>query len=316
MRKTKLRKSNGITLIALVITIIVLLILAGVAIAMLSGQNGILNKAKEAKEKTEEGQKQEETALTDYEIDMNFIANNSKYKCRYGMITGFSLDSEGKVIDTVGNLKDALPQNQGYEIYSEDGQTGLGVSELIKTGMQIKKNKELVAWTVIYGDTTADGIIDGRDLAIVNQIMHGNNNYKDYIVMSADTNNDGVINAKDGEIFSSQENINNISQDRYVSRIETLLSETDENLTKKYVELCNTRLKGSNYSIEWDNENECYVLQGVNSATTVSNITQALGSDPNIKISEEQEEDGIKARSATYLHTDGREIDLFAIFFK
>lgn len=40
-----LKKNGGITLIALVITIIVLLILAGVSIAMISGENGILNRA-------------------------------------------------------------------------------------------------------------------------------------------------------------------------------------------------------------------------------------------------------------------------------
>ena len=44
----KLRKENGITLIALVITIIVLLILAGVSIAMLTGENGILSQAQKA----------------------------------------------------------------------------------------------------------------------------------------------------------------------------------------------------------------------------------------------------------------------------
>ena len=44
MRKT-LEKNKGITLIALVVTIIVLLILAGISITMLSGQNGILNRA-------------------------------------------------------------------------------------------------------------------------------------------------------------------------------------------------------------------------------------------------------------------------------
>lgn len=44
-----MKKNNGITLIALVITIIVLLILAGVSIAMISDQNGILGKAKSAK---------------------------------------------------------------------------------------------------------------------------------------------------------------------------------------------------------------------------------------------------------------------------
>lgn len=41
-----MRKSeSGITLIALVITIIVLLILAGVTIATLTGQNGILTQS-------------------------------------------------------------------------------------------------------------------------------------------------------------------------------------------------------------------------------------------------------------------------------
>lgn len=43
------KNEKGITLIALVITIIVLLILAGVTIATLTGNNGILTKANEAK---------------------------------------------------------------------------------------------------------------------------------------------------------------------------------------------------------------------------------------------------------------------------
>lgn len=48
------RKSNkGITLIALVITIIVLLILAGISIATLTGENGVLTKASEAERKTD-----------------------------------------------------------------------------------------------------------------------------------------------------------------------------------------------------------------------------------------------------------------------
>ena len=52
MRKD-IRENNslisGVTLITLVVTIIVLLILASVSIAMLTGNNGILNKASEAK---------------------------------------------------------------------------------------------------------------------------------------------------------------------------------------------------------------------------------------------------------------------------
>ena len=61
MRK---RQENGITLIALVITIIVLLILAGISIAMLTGQNGILNRASEAQEKTGTAQTEELVKLS------------------------------------------------------------------------------------------------------------------------------------------------------------------------------------------------------------------------------------------------------------
>lgn len=47
-----MKKQRGITLIALVITIIVLLILAGISIATLTGENGILSKANDAKTET------------------------------------------------------------------------------------------------------------------------------------------------------------------------------------------------------------------------------------------------------------------------
>ena len=54
-----MRNQKGVTLIALVITIIVLLILAGVSIAMLTGDNGILTQAKSAKINQIEGQVRE-----------------------------------------------------------------------------------------------------------------------------------------------------------------------------------------------------------------------------------------------------------------
>ena len=71
MKETNLGKSKGITLIALVITIIVLLILAGVAISMLSGENGILRKATEAKTKTEESSLLEQIKIVAMEAMTN-----------------------------------------------------------------------------------------------------------------------------------------------------------------------------------------------------------------------------------------------------
>ena len=65
--RIKTKGNKGITLIALVITIIVLLILAGVTIAALSGDNGILTRAKEAKEKTKQAQEDEKQKLSNME---------------------------------------------------------------------------------------------------------------------------------------------------------------------------------------------------------------------------------------------------------
>ena len=70
----KRTKENGITLIALVITIIVLLILASVSISMLTGNNGILRQAKNAKQETEEAGENEKDKLSELE---NYIVSNN-----------------------------------------------------------------------------------------------------------------------------------------------------------------------------------------------------------------------------------------------
>ena len=54
-----MRNNKGITLVALVVTIVVLLILAGVSINLVLGENGIVAKTKEAKDKTEQAQSNE-----------------------------------------------------------------------------------------------------------------------------------------------------------------------------------------------------------------------------------------------------------------
>ena len=65
--KNELKNIRGITLIALVITIIVLLILAGVTIATLTGDNGILTRANDAKTETEQAEEDELRKLTQVE---------------------------------------------------------------------------------------------------------------------------------------------------------------------------------------------------------------------------------------------------------
>ena len=68
MKKT-FKNSKGITLVALVITIIILLILAGISISALTN-TGIFQKAKEAKQKSENAQKEEDRLISEYEKEI------------------------------------------------------------------------------------------------------------------------------------------------------------------------------------------------------------------------------------------------------
>jgi len=61
-----MKQQKGITLVALVITIIILLILAGIAIASITSDNGLFNRAKQAKNNTLDSQNAENTAITSY----------------------------------------------------------------------------------------------------------------------------------------------------------------------------------------------------------------------------------------------------------
>ena len=66
--KMSFRKENsGITLVALVVTIVVLLILAGVSLNLVLGDNGLITKAKEARDKTNKATEDEQTELAELE---------------------------------------------------------------------------------------------------------------------------------------------------------------------------------------------------------------------------------------------------------
>ena len=74
--RNKLKQNKGITLIALVITIIVLLILAAVSISIVLGNNGILNKAKDARTQTKIGEEKERVQLAITDVISKKLTNN------------------------------------------------------------------------------------------------------------------------------------------------------------------------------------------------------------------------------------------------
>ena len=72
-----MRNNKGITLIALVVTIIVLLILAGVSIAMLTGNNGILTQGKKAKTDTANAEVAEKINMELNAFKADILANGA-----------------------------------------------------------------------------------------------------------------------------------------------------------------------------------------------------------------------------------------------
>ena len=108
-----MRKTKGITLIALVITIIILLILSGISISALTNQ-GLFKNAKLAKEKAEKEQKKETSLLDQYESELNKYVENGRWDGTVNkpeLMTGMSAikftdptdSAEGTTVDTTSN---------------------------------------------------------------------------------------------------------------------------------------------------------------------------------------------------------------------
>ena len=121
---------HGITLIALVITIIVLLILAGVSIAMLTGQNGILTQAQNAKDKTEYKNAEEKVRLAvmgamsdDGTLTVEKLRTDmANYK---GTIEGetfpvtATVDGKSFTVNANGSVGEIVPAPKGLEVGTE-----------------------------------------------------------------------------------------------------------------------------------------------------------------------------------------------------
>ena len=117
----KFKRNNGITLIALVVTIIVLLVLAGVTIATLTGENGILTKATEAQEETSyEGAREKlNLILTDLQAE--------KIPKGESLILGDALAGEIAAYDEVtsatftGNVIEVVIDGYTFEVNADLG---------------------------------------------------------------------------------------------------------------------------------------------------------------------------------------------------
>ena len=155
--KKIVKENKGITLIALVITIVVLIILAGIAVSMTIGENGIFTKAKEARDKTKIAEikeliqlkileSQSDSKLFDYNVlkeNLKDIGIKISEKEEYPInikLEGyhFKIDSEGNVSQVCSAIEVANNPKEYYGKYITNYATTAETNE--------------VGWKIFYAD--------------------------------------------------------------------------------------------------------------------------------------------------------------------
>ena len=109
------RKKQGITLIALIITIIILLILAGIGIATLTGENGLFTRAQQAKEKTEEVQNNENGTLKEYATKIDeYVSGTSRDGASLEVFKKIEETSTVSTYSYTGSEQEYIAPEDGY----------------------------------------------------------------------------------------------------------------------------------------------------------------------------------------------------------
>jgi len=176
-----MKGNKGITLIALIVTIIVLIILAGVAIAMLRGDSGILNRASEARYDTILSSVDEQVKLAAVNTKMSITANMVS---KPGYIATLEGNFTGLVNDVVKDLS-ASDSNlttgftvKGFLNPSSEGSEGTGYifitysDNALRSSLPKNSSSLVVAQSfngVAYATNPAAGV--SPNLAVVTYVI-------------------------------------------------------------------------------------------------------------------------------------------------
>ena len=172
--KNILKKKEGITLIALVITIIVLLLLAGVSISMLSGQDGILSKASQAKQLTNETE----------------ISDGIKQAYLTAMTEG-----EGKITESL--LQEALNDQFGsVKAAGSITKSGEEIKSVTIDGISVEFGESANAKQWTWTDNQEEGTEGYGEISVGDLITHKEKGNEKFYVIKVDGDNVAMLAAK------------------------------------------------------------------------------------------------------------------------
>ena len=181
-----MNKRKGITLLALVITIVIMLLLAGVAIQMTMGENGLIAKSNQAKKEQAKAELLEDAKLGYLNLktkaieeksptpEYESLLSTSEFLDKYNIVGDNITDKKGNIIETkqeiLNTLKMLYPKTDGKKTVG-----GVEIPESDKDKMifklKIKENNKFITWCnmektpsepmkIDYGDGTKGELID------------------------------------------------------------------------------------------------------------------------------------------------------------
>jgi len=229
-RKNLLKSKNGITLVALVVTIIVLIILAGISISLVLGNNGIITKSKEAKENTIVGQEKEQVELAYISAAVKKLGSNVEED-----------DLQDELDKTVGNSKTLVSTNGNdlLNVLFKDTQHNYNVNngKIAFAGIKNDYNNEEIQEMVQFEEGNKIAILNkAGELSYINfeqpdnsQIIEIdiskktsiNTNVKELFSNGSYLTNNGelYILANDGQYYKKADNVKKIYPDKEMAYI-------------------------------------------------------------------------------------------------
>lgn len=228
---TLMNKYNkGITLIALVITIIILLILAGITLSTLTGKNGLLTRAKQAKEETLIAAAKEKLSIRIIDLSIEILDKENRSMELNDIIKIDSSEYKVKKNDDNSvyvaqyNEKDcAVVSCEGYEFYVFEDGTVIYTKEQVDEG----GGKEEEEKKDSYSTTGLKVYLDGK-----NNTGNGQNKnatvWKDLSSNGKDATIYGATWMDDGLYFDGQNDWANLGYQDYGNYTLELVFETNK----------------------------------------------------------------------------------------
>ncbi len=196
----RLKNENGITLIALVITIIILLILAGITINTISN-TGLFSKAEMAKKEYQKATVDEQIELFKYELEFDKNETLKSKMIKAGLIDEKEINSNG--LAKINNNENflALSSYNGLQKLCDESESGniftgktIYLINDIDCGASYDGNTgELLSGESFEPIKEFNGILDGNNYEIKNIYINKNNSEDKFVALFGILGAEGVI---------------------------------------------------------------------------------------------------------------------------